>query len=86
MKIKIVTDKRLFENNDVAKMLELLETVNESAVISSHGDMIPECIKLLERRGMKINSKPDWRKASVWVVERTKHGFKSASAWAPPDR
>ena len=86
MKIKIVTDKRLFENNDVAKMLELLETVKDSAVISSHGDMIPECIKLLERRGMKINSKPDWRKASVWVVERTKHGFKSASAWAPPDR
>ncbi len=42
MEIKIVTDKRLFENNDVAKMLELLETVKDSAVISSHGDMIPE--------------------------------------------
>ena len=85
-KIKIVTDKKLFEHGDVAKMLELLDTVDDSTVISSHGDMIPECIKLLERRGMKIKSKPDWRKASVWVVERTKYGFESASAWAPPDR
>jgi hypothetical protein len=47
--------------------------------------MIPELIKTLERRGMKIESKPDWRKASVWVVERTNRGFKSAVALAPPE-
>ncbi len=82
--IKIVSDQRLFEHGDIAKTLEVLEEVEDSTVISSHGDMIPEVIKLLERRGMEIGSKPDWRKASVWVVERTNHGFKSAVAWAPP--
>lgn len=82
--IKIVSDQRLFEHGDIAKTLEVLEEVEDSTVISSHGDMIPEVIKLLERRGMEIGSKPDWRKASVWVVERTNRGFKSAVAWAPP--
>jgi phosphohistidine phosphatase SixA len=84
MKIKIVADERLFEDGDVAKMIELLEAAQDSTVISSHGDMIPEAIKILQRRGMEINSKPDWRKASVWVVERTKNGFKSAYVMAAP--
>ena len=84
LKIKIVADERLFEDGDVAKMIELLEAAQDSTVISSHGDMIPEAIKILQRRGMEINSKPDWRKASVWVVERTKNGFKSAFVMAPP--
>ena len=83
-KIEIFADKRLFEHGDVAKMLELFEDAKDSTVISSHGDMIPEAIKMLQQRGMQIASKPDWRKASVWVIERTKHGFKSAIAMAPP--
>ena len=82
-KIEIFADKRLFEHGDVAKMIELLEDAQDSTVISSHGDMIPEVIKILQRRGMEIGSKPDWRKASVWVVERTKNGFKSAFVIAP---
>ena len=65
-------------------MIELFEDVPDLTVMSSHGDMIPELIRLLERRGMEIGSKPDWRKASVWVIQRTKRGFESAIAWAPP--
>lgn len=84
LKLEVQTDKRLFEHGDIADMLAIAEEVEDSAVLSSHGDMIPELIKTLERRGMKIKSKPDWRKASVWVVERTKSGFESAVAWPPP--
>lgn len=83
-KIEIFADKRLFEHGDVAKMIELLEDSKDSTVISSHGDMIPEVIKILQRRGMEIGSKPDWRKASVWVVERIKNSFTSAIVMAPP--
>jgi len=83
-KLSVQVDKRLFEHGDVADMLEIAQDVEDSAVLSSHGDMIPELIKALERRGMKVNSKPDWRKASVWVVERTNRGFTSATAWPPP--
>ena len=84
-KLRVEIDKRLYEHGDVADMLEIAEEVEDSTVLSSHGDMIPELIKTLERRGMKIESKPDWRKASVWVVERTNRGFKSAVALAPPE-
>ena len=83
-KLKLEIDKRLFEHGDVADMLEIADEVEDSTVLSSHGDMIPELIKTLERRGMKIESKPDWRKGSVWVIERTNRGFKSATAWPPP--
>ena len=83
-KLKLEIDKRLLEHGDVADMLEIAEEVEDSTVLSSHGDMSPELIKTLERRGMKIESKPDWRKASVWVIERTNRGFKSATAWPPP--
>ena len=83
-KLKVEVDKRLIEFGDIADMLEIAEEVEDSTVLSSHGDMIPELIKTLERRGMKIDSKPDWRKGSVWVIERTNRGFKSATAWPPP--
>ena len=83
-KLKVQVDKRLIELGDVADMLEVVEEVEDSTVLSSHGDMIPELIKTLERRGMKIDSKPDWRKGSVWVIDRTNRGFKSATAWPPP--
>lgn len=83
-KLKVEIDKRLIELGDVVDMLEIAEEVEDSTVLSSHGDMIPELIKTLERRGMKIESKPDWRKGSVWVIERTNRDFKSATAWPPP--
>lgn len=83
-KLSVQVDKRLLEHGDIADMLEVVQDVEDSAVLSSHGDMIPELIKTLERRGIEIKSKPDWRKASVWVVERTNRGFKSATAWPPP--
>ena len=81
---EIRVDERLQEHGDIAEMIELFEDVPDLTVMSSHGDMIPELIRLLERRGMEIGSKPDWRKASVWVIQRTKRGFESAIAWAPP--
>ncbi|MFM8902718.1 MAG: hypothetical protein ACKOGG_05005, partial [Actinomycetota bacterium] len=77
-------DFQIFYLGDLKEMLEIAEEVEDSSVLASHGDMIPELIKTLQRRGMNIETKPDWRKGSVWVVERTNKGFESASAWPPP--
>jgi hypothetical protein len=39
----------------------------------------------LERRGSEIRTPPDWRKASVWVLKRNKHGdIVHATVWPPP--
>lgn len=83
-KLKIKIDNRLVEHGDVEDMIEIIEDVADSSVLSSHGDMIPELIKALVRRGMKIESKPDWRKGSVWAIERTNRGFQTAVAWPAP--
>lgn len=82
--LPVLTDERLAEDMDVADAIHLLEQVPDRTVICSHGDMIPAVIQMLERRGMTITTTPEWRKASVWVLERHKKSFVSAAAWPPP--
>jgi len=83
---KVDTDDRLFEGRPAAGVLDLLATVPDSTALCSHGDVIPETLDALVRRGCEITSIPDWRKASVWVLERGSEGeVVSAEAWPPPD-
>ena len=82
---EIEIDQRLSEDEPFEPMLELLTEAPDGAVLSSHGDMIPATISALERRGMEIRTPPDWRKASVWVLRRNKHGkIVHAIVWPPP--
>ena len=82
---EIEIDQRLAEDEPFEPMLEMLTEVPDGAVLSSHGDMIPATISALERRGMEIRTPPDWRKASVWVLRRNKHGqIVHAIVWPPP--
>ena len=82
----VTTDERLAEHHGYAEVLELIVTVEDGTVMCSHGDMIPETIEALERRGCTFTSPPEWRKGSVWVLDRNPDGeVVSASAWPPPD-
>jgi 8-oxo-dGTP diphosphatase len=82
---KVEIDPRLSEEVHYEPMLEMLAEVPDGAVMCSHGDMIPATISALERRGMEIRTPPDWRKASVWVLRRNKHGkIVHATVWPPP--
>ena len=68
-------------------MLELLSEVPDHTVLCSHGDIIPATIVALERRGLEVLSTPDWRKASVWVLKRSKSGrLSKAKCWPPPGK
>ncbi len=79
-------DERLAEEQGFVGALDLLSTVPEGTVLCSHGDVIPDTIDALVRRGCIIGGAPDWRKASVWVIERSAAGgFTRAAAWPPPD-
>jgi hypothetical protein len=81
----IEIEPRLSEDEPVDPMLELLAEVPDSAVMSSHGDLIPATVMALERRGTEIRTPPDWRKAAVWVLRRNKHGqIVHATVWPPP--
>ncbi len=83
----IVVDKRLAEYAGFGGAVELLATLPDGSVLCSHGDVIPETITALERRGCKIVGEPEWRKASVWELRRGDDGaISEATAWPPPPR
>jgi 8-oxo-dGTP diphosphatase len=82
----VATDECLAEGRGTAAVLELIRSSPDGTALCSHGDVIPDTIAALERRGCKIVSAPDWRKASVWVLERDADGaVTAAAAWPPPD-
>jgi 8-oxo-dGTP diphosphatase len=82
----VEADERLGEGQSYVAVLDMLWSLPDGTALCSHGDVIPETIGALERRGCKFTSPPDWRKASVWVLQRNKHGeIVSADSWPPPD-
>ena len=82
---KVQIEKCLTEAEPVGPVLELLADVERNSVLCSHGDIIPATIDQLRRTGVKLRTPPDWRKASVWVLERNKKGhIVGAIAWPPP--
>ncbi len=83
--IAIETDERLSEGAIVGPVLELLATLPEGSVLCSHGDVIPDTMQALQRRGTEFRGEPDWRKGSVWVLRREDGVITRAKAWAPPD-
>lgn len=83
--IEVAKDASLAEAQPFEPMLTLLERTPDGSVLCSHGDMIPDMIAGLQRRGCAITTEPQWKKASVWVLERDTDGvFVSAQAWPPP--
>ena len=87
--LPVETEDALGEGADLAQVVKVLMAVPDRAVLCSHGDVIPDVISALERRGMVIDGEPNWRKGSVWVLERDESGhddaFSAAIAWPPPD-
>ena len=83
--ISVRADERLAEETGFAPTLELLDELPEGSVLCSHGDVIPEVVEALQRRGCNVIGEPDWRKGSVWVLQRNEFGqWTEASAWPPP--
>jgi phosphohistidine phosphatase SixA len=79
-------DERLAEGASFDETLALVADMPDGAVLCSHGDVIPDLVQALERRGMEIRSAPDWRKASVWLLDRNGDGHvAAASVWPPPE-
>jgi 8-oxo-dGTP diphosphatase len=86
--LPIETDLVWSEGAEFESALQKLTRLEDRTVMSSHGDVIPELISALERRGMAIKGEPSWRKGAVWVLNREvdgrEDGFSSAEAWPPP--
>lgn len=82
---EVEVDGRLTEDEPIGPVLDLLSEVSPSTVLCSHGDIIPATILELKKRGAKLATPADWRKAGVWVLKRNKKGnIVQATAWPPP--
>jgi 8-oxo-dGTP diphosphatase len=83
--LPVETDERLSEDEPVEPMLDLLAEVPNSTILCTHGDLIPAAIERLRKSGTKLGSPADWRKASVWVLQRDKQRrIVKAKVWPPP--
>jgi 8-oxo-dGTP diphosphatase len=83
--LQVVVDPRLEEGVGFEGALQLIAEAPDGAVLCSHGDVIPETMVALERRGCEFVNDPDWRKGTVWLLERdTDHSVTRAKVWGPP--
>jgi 8-oxo-dGTP diphosphatase len=69
--LSIEVTQALAEGIAFEDVLSLIESVDDYAVLCTHGDIVQDVVQALERRGMSIDSAPNWSKAATWVIERT---------------
>lgn len=82
--VSIIDDERLAEGAPFEPVVDLLLSAPAGTVLCSHGDLIPETIAALVRRGMQLANAPDWRKATVWVLDRREGAIDHGEVWPPP--
>lgn len=82
--LDIVVDGRLAEEQPFGPVVELIEQLAADAVLCSHGDVVPDTIAALQRRGCRIDTPADWRKGTIWTIERVGGEFSRAKVWSPP--
>jgi 8-oxo-dGTP diphosphatase len=69
------------EGQDFAAALTACEGLISGSVVCSHGDLIPALIEAMLRRGMTISGPTGFRKASIWVIERSAEGEWTSATW-----
>jgi 8-oxo-dGTP diphosphatase len=69
--LKVEEDDRLAEGSSIEESMAVVRDAPDRAVLCSHGDVIPDLIAALVRRGMELTNEPDWRKATLWTLDGT---------------
>lgn len=84
--LTIVDEPRIEEDSPLERSLAALEDAPDNAVLCSHGDVIPDALSGLIRRGMFVDEGAPLalRKAATFILHRENGQFVRASYWAPP--
>jgi 8-oxo-dGTP diphosphatase len=81
--LEVEVRKELREGADPTRLIELMEKfVDDTPAFSGHGDVIPEVIHLLVRRGMEIEEPVGNTKGSWWEIHHDGKRFTHA-VWHP---
>lgn len=79
--VAITPDAAFAEGADPLVALEHCAALPAHTVVCSHGDVIPEVITAMLRRGLEVKGPTGFRKASVWVLDRDATGAFTRGAW-----
>ena len=82
---EVLVDDALVEGGDVDVLLARFALLTRPSVWSSHGDVIPELLLMLARRGVDLGEDPCCRKGSTWVLDVIDGEVGAARYLAPPD-
>lgn len=76
--LKVELDDRLNEGSSIEQSLATARDSPDGAVLCTHGDVIPDLIAALVRRGTELTTEPDWRKATLWILTGTAKARKAS--------
>ena len=81
---EVTADAALIEGCDVRALYDRLASLTGPTVWSSHGDVIPELLEMLSRRGLDLGSSPSCRKGSTWALRIIDGEVRTARSLPPP--
>ena len=83
--VEIEQTPALMEGASTSKALDLVDSLlQQNAVLCSHGDVIPDVLRALTRRGMKVDGDRAWAKGSVWELEANGNRLARGRYHPPP--
>jgi phosphohistidine phosphatase SixA len=88
LELAVESDDRLAEGADGVAALELADELAkepEAAAVCSHGDVIPELLRILKATTTRIKDPFIWPKASTWAVTWDGACWSKARYIAPPE-
>lgn len=82
--LRVETTEALAEGAPFEPVLELLAHAEDGTALCTHGDVLPDVLDALARRGTTIHEPVDLSKGVTWVLERAEGRVVSAHAVAAP--
>ena len=85
--MKVEETEVLLEGADTATAYELLRRLAREkgdSVLCTHGDIVPELLRVASRDGMSFDDEPRWPKGSTWAIDADGKHFTRARYLAPP--
>src|SRR5258708_2655315 len=85
--VKVEVTDALAEGADAAKAYDLVRRSARDGgdvVVCTHGDLVPELLRLASRDGLSLEDAPRWPKGSTWALESDGHRFSRAKYLPPP--
>jgi phosphohistidine phosphatase SixA len=86
--VPVEADNRLAEGSDGVDALALADELckeHDAAVVCSHGDVIPEMLRILKATTARFRDPFIWPKASTWVVTWNGERWTKARYIPPPE-